>query len=341
MPDASTYLRLAALLLILAIAGCGRQPKPEVSPQPSSGIPPRSALSISVADGLDTEALEAMRWDDIALTSQSIIEQRVSEKVLDATASTTSPPVLYLRGILLLAKGQEDEAAAAWNAIDISAFSPDALYPPWRVASERRASPNRYDEPLAAAVNAKQASPLVRARFHGLRGEWQPALDDYLLTDPSTWTPFDIRIFGMLRLQAGFSRDTAVMLAGALAGGRVPASLRVETARLVKETPLPDEKAVMQRMQDDPEFAAAATRAAEQMLSLREAFLANRFQQIVDNLRSTDPMQASDEAVYLAFLSSAQVRDAESTEKWGGELLRRNPDAGTQKWIESIKKESR
>ena len=151
-----------ALLAIPLFAGCGPN---DLSGSSAPELPGRSVFQSSVTEGLDRDALEAMRWQDIAPTVQAVMEHGAAPQVLDATAATKASPVLYFRGLLFLADDKPDLAAEAWNGIALKEFTPDALYPPWRVATERGVSPNRYGEPLARAVAENRTSPLVRARF--------------------------------------------------------------------------------------------------------------------------------------------------------------------------------
>lgn len=331
-------LVIIPLVAALCGAGCDRNP---AAAQQAADTPGISVIYNTVSEGIDTGALEAMRWQDIGPSAEACSEKKLTEKTLEATASMALPPVIYLRGLLKFTAGDTAGAEAEWSKIDIAAIPPDYLYLPWRLGSSTPGAANRYEEPLLKAVAENRAGPLVRARVHSIRGEWREALDAYLLSDPGDWSPFEIKTFGSIRLQAPYSRDAAVVLAGALAGGRVPKNLRVELAHLVKAPPTPDMAALEERLRNDPEFAKAAVAGAEKGLALRQAFASNKFQEVVDQTRSTDPMKATDEAVLLTFLSAAKVKDMPAAELWSAELLRRNPGDATRKWIKAILDEAR
>lgn len=306
-----------------------------------SAGPGRSVVFDSVAEGIDREALEGMRWQDVSPSAESCIQKRLIDKTLTATESMTNPPVIFFRGLLKFSTSDTAGATAEWAKLNVADIPPDSLYMLWRMAGPAAGSENPYEQALAKAVAEKQASPLVRARFHSFRGEWREALDAYLQSDPADWSPFEARTFSAMRLQAPFSRDTAVLLAGALNGGRVPETLRIPLARLIKEAPTPDMEALAEQLRTDPEFAKAAVAGATKALALRQAFASNKFQDVVDQTRSIDPMQATDEAATLAFLSAAQVKDTEAAELWAAELLRRNPGEESRKWINEILTEAR
>ncbi len=342
-PSAGALLRafgLTATLVLAAgaLAGCGKSP--EADPLQYTG-PGRSVLLDSVSEGINLEALEGMRWQDVSPSAESCIQKRLIDKTLAATESSTHQPVIFFRGLLKLSASDTAGAAAEWAKLNVADIPPDSLYMLWRVAGQAAGSENPYEQALAKAVTEKQAPPLVRARFHSFRGEWREALDAYLQSDPADWSPFEVRTFGAMRLQAPFSRDTAVLLAGALNGGRVPQSLRVPFARMIKETPTPDKEALLEAIRNNPQLEQAAVAGAAKALALRQAFASNKFQDVVDQTRATDPMQATDEAALLSFLSAAQVKDTASAELWAAELQRRNPGESYRKWINSILAEAR
>ncbi len=331
---------LAFISLAAALCGGGCDEKPATAPQVSD-TPGRSVIFDSLAEGIDLTALESMRWQDTGPSAETCAGKNLTEKTLQATESLALPPVIYLRGLLKFTADDTAGAEAEWSKLDLASIPPDYLYIPWRLAASTPGIPNRYEQPLMKAVAEKQAGPLVRARVHGFRGEWREALDAYLLSDPAGWSPFEFRAFSTMRLQAPYSRDAAVVLAGALAGGRVPQGLRADLARLIKEMPAPDQAALEERLRNDPEFAKAAVAGAAKELALRQAFASNNFQEVVNQTRSTDPLQATDQAVLLTFLSAAQVKDTPTAEVWSAEYLRRNPGEESRKWIKAILDEAR
>ncbi len=331
-------LVIIPLVAALWSAGCDKKP---AAAQQATDTPGISVVYNTVSEGIDTTALETMRWQDVSPSAEACIQKRLTEKILEATESMSAPPVIFFRGLLKFSASDTAGAATEWAKLNVADIPPDSLYMLWRVAGSLEGAENPYEKPLTEAVAEKRASPLVRARFHSFRGEWREALDAYLQSDPADWSPFELKTFGAMRLQAPFSRDTAVVLAGALNGGRVPQSLRVPLARLIKETPAPDKEAFIAAIRNNPQIEKAAIAGAHKALALRQAFASDKFQDVVDQMRSTEPMQATDEAALLALLSATQVKDTRAAELWAAELLRRNPGESYRKWINEILAEAR
>lgn len=337
-PDISLSFRLATVAAALALGAGGCDQKPADADQTPPG---KSVVFDSASEGIDPAALESMRWEDVAPSAEKCASEKLTGKTLEAAAKLSSPPIVYFRGLLKFGAGDASGAQSEWSAIDLAQIPPDYLYLPWRVAAATPGAPNRYDAPLMDAVGRKEAGPLVRARVHSFRGEWRDALDAYLLSDPANWSPFELRTFGAMRLQAPHSRDAAVVIAGALKGGRVPPALRAEFARLVKEAPSPDSTALAEKLRENPELAKAAVAGAAKILATRQAFASNRFQDVVDRARETDPMQATDETALLVFLSAAKLKDGAVADLWSAELLRRHPGEENRKWIQAILNDAR
>lgn len=299
----------------------------------------KSVVLDSMSKSVDLQALETMGWQDIGPTTEACVRYQLAEETLKTSITLTAAPVVYLRGLLKFAREDRAGAADEWGKIELASIPPDFLYAPWRLAEAGPATrgDNRYLAPLAAAVVENRTSPLVRARFQAGHGQWREALEAYLLSDPADWTPSDGRIFSGMKLQAPCRHDVEVLMAGALKGGRVPQSLRVELAQLIKTAPLPDTEALSERLRTDPVLAKAATEGAARALDLRQSFASNRFAEVLERVARIDPLQATDEAVMLAFLAAVRLKDPSMTERWADEFLRRNPNPKTRQWIASIR----
>ena len=334
--------RRAAFIIAGGVALCLASCRKESSAgNPNPKAAGMTVVFDSMSKSVNPTALEGMRWQDIAPTAESCSRHGLTEECLKVSETMDSPPVIYLRGLLKFTLGDLPGAAGEWNKLDVAVIPADHLYAPWRLTASGKSRENRYQAPLAKAVAENRASPLVRARFHSSHGRWRDGLDDYLQSDPSSWSPFEIKTFCTMKLHAPCTRDVEVLMAGALAGGRVPESLRGEMARLIKGNPLPDKDALAAILKSDPVLAKAAADGAARALALRQAFASNKFREVVALVHSTDPLQSTDEAVLLGFLSAARIKDSGATELWAGELLRRNPNEKTGKWIATIRAEAR
>ena len=286
-------------------------------------------------------ALKGLRWQDITPTAEACDRHGLTEETLKVSAELAAPPVIYLRGLLKFTLQDLTGAAAEWQRMDVASVPPDFLYAPWRLADSSAAAANPYRKPLARAVSENRTSPLVRARFLSSQGRWRDGIDAYLLTDPATWSPFEVRIFSGLKLQASCSRDVAVLMAGALASGRVPSAIRGDLARLIKGTPVTNKELLLSQLRSDPALAKAATAAAVKALNLRQAFASNQFKEVLTQVRGANPLEATDEGVFLAFLAASQLKDRPTAELWATELLRRQPTENTRKWITEIQADAR
>jgi hypothetical protein len=332
--NAALVLTSAAFLVLSA---CRKSAQHAASAPDSPG---QTVVFSSISKTVDAAALQNIRWQDIAPTVESCSRNQLTEQTLAATAAMTESPVIYLRGLLKFTVQDLDGAAAEWAKIEASQIPPDPLYAPWRLAAVKNESPNRYEAAMVAAVKGHKTNPLISARYHGSKDQWREALEAYLQTNPSTWSTYEIRLFAALKLQAPYTHDTSVMIAGALNGGQVPDSLRGELARLIKGSPIPDTEALKKALDDDPVLAKAALDSATRSLSIRQAFASNQFQKVTEIIQPIAPLDATDEIVMLAFLSHAQLKNTSQLEIWAEELLRRNPTETNRKWIATIRAEA-
>lgn len=332
--------KLTPVLTGVALLGLSACRKDSHQDTNATDAPARTVVFSSMSKMVDATALQNIRWKDIALTVEACSRHQLTEATLAATGAMTESPVIYLRGLLKFSAQDVEGASGEWAKLELAKIPPDYLYAPWRLAEAKKESPNRYEAPLTAAVREHKTNPLVRARFHGAMDEWRESLEAYLQTDPSTWSTYEIRLFAALKLQAPYSHDTSVMIAGALKGGKVPPSLRGELARLVKDNPMPDIGALKKSLEDDPVLAKAALDGASRTLNIRQAFASNQFQKVTEIIQPIDPLNATDEMVMLAFLSHAQLKNTAQLEIWAEELLRRNPTETNRKWIATIRAEA-
>lgn len=324
---------LSAMAGVLVTASsCKRDPEAEAAASPAG----RSMVTPSASGMVDSDALESMRWQDIAATVETCVRHHLADTVLEKTGGSGAPPVIYLRGMLKFSRGDGQGAAAEWGRLDVEAVPADHLYAPWRLAASLGGE-NRYAAALDDAVASGRASSLVCARHHGLHARWKECMAAYLKTDPAAWTTHETKTFALLKLQAPHARDVTVLMAGALAGGRVPDELKVDLARLVKETPVPDKEELATVLRTDPAFAVAAERAVADGLELRQAFAADRFAEVLRRVSTKKPEESPDEVVLLAFLSGVQQGDKDVADRWADELFRRNPKEETRIWIQEIR----
>jgi hypothetical protein len=333
-----------SLLALLCSVSCRDNASQAKATKEPPGI---SVVQDSLLKTVNVDQLRAMRWADITPTVESCTRSGMSMETLKVSESLTEDPVIYLRGLLHFSLGNADAARQEWAKLDPSRIPADYLYPAWRLEDSMSRgvvgeTPNNpYEVHLAKAVDQEEASALVRARFHAAKMAWRKSLDAYLLTNPATWTPHDVQVFQSMELQAGYSRDVKVILAGALNGGQVRESLQTDLARLIKEDPVLDREVVESALKSSSALAQAALEGTSRSLALRQAFASNQFQKVIELASSVDPVNATDEMVLFAFLSAAQTRQQAEMDRWSRELLRRNPSDRNSSWIKKIKQEAR
>lgn len=230
--QASPLLSVCAAAVLLS--ACREQ---DTAAPEAVDSPGRTVVFDSMSKSVNPTALESMRWRDVAPTAEACKRHGLVDEALKVSKSLAPPPVIYLRGLLMFSKDDALSAANEWARIDVAALPPDLLYAPWHLLDSFQTEWNRYEAPLVRAVNENTVSPLIRARYLGGQGDWQEALESYLLTDPSAWTPFDVRIFAILKLHGPCTPDVQALVSGALAGGRVSDQLRGDLARLIRASP--------------------------------------------------------------------------------------------------------
>ena len=323
--------------VLLLLCACSKQGKTVSEEKRVVGA---TVVYASASGGVSADRFSSMRWEDIAPTAETILRHGLSDEVMKVSAGVENSACRYLRGMLELAHSRPHQAAAEWQKIPLDQIPVDALYAPWRLAAES-AVENRYAKPLAEAVKAGKTSSLVAARWHALAGDFLPSLEEYLATDPAQWTPHEIEQFRIMKLHAPVASDVDRLLAGALAGKRLPKELRGSLAQLIKIDPAPNMQCLEELLKTNPEFAEAATRAAARQLELRQAFAANRFDEVLEKSRAMNLTEAPTETVLLIFLSASQRGDHATADRWAEELLRRNPGSENQTWIDNIRKSSR
>lgn len=229
------HRRMIPPLLACAAAVCLSSCREQDAATPGAVDPPgRTVVFDSKSKSVSPEALETMRWRDVAPTAEACARYELVEEAMKVSKSLNEPQVIYLRGLLMFESNDAQAAASEWSRLDVAALPPDFLFAPWHVMESLRSPLNRYEAPLLRAVNEKAVSPLIRARYLGVQGGWQESLESYALTDPSAWTPLDVRMFALMKPQVSCQQDVRMLVSGALAGGRVSQSLHADLAKLFR-----------------------------------------------------------------------------------------------------------
>ena len=288
--------------------------------------------------------LEALKWAEVEATVEgSCAEPARTQEVLVATVATTNSPTLFLRGLLLLGKGDQTAALQAFESAPIQTIPATYLYAPYRLQSELHpAKPNPFRAPLLRAAEQGQLPPLIEARVLAREANPQPALKGYLRSDPSAWTAYDLELFPFLLQHAGVERETRAMLLAALRAGRVKQELRgrIESLALGQ----PDAAAatafksnLCNLLKGDADSRELAGRIAIHQLEIRRQFLAKQYRQLLREHATADAAGQPDETVLLLTLSAARQADTPALDRWSQEIKRRYPQPEVEQWIKGLR----
>ena len=322
------------------------------TPTPASDMIQSATVTRSVFLGTDprTESLArltALTWAELEPTLNQLLNDPLArDRVIDETATMDVSPVVFLRAFLLTGRG---DAAAGWAAmteVDAGEVPAAWVYAAWRLGVTTGAGPgNRFLPAARLAVTEGRLLGLPAARIQAVEGAWRASLQGYADSDPAQWTDLDGVLLAQARQLAGW-RDTAgSLILAALKGGRVPALLRGELARLIAPgAEAASAEAGWQGLVDaaanDENVRAAMIAAAEKQVALRADFAAGKHAEVLASTEGLSVESAGDETVLLATLSAASAQDATAWSRWSTELVRRNPQPEVLTWIAKIRREA-
>lgn len=307
--------------------------------------PGRNIIVLGVADGrLDAKLLGTLNWEDVVPTAEGIAANKnLCREVVAVAKRANHPPGAYLSGLLLMASGDLEAALASFTSVPVASIPATHLYAPYRLQSVLRSTqPNPFLPPLARAVAENQVPPLIQARILAAQGKTPAALKAYLQTDPAQWADIDARTLGAMRMQSGSARETAVLLQGALRGGRVPEPIRPQLIAWVKAPSEPVsmedlKRRMLERIRRDPKLKEAAIAGAAQQLEVKQKFVGKHYRELLDAHRGAAAMEQPDETVLMLTLSAARLKDEMELDRWSKELRRRHPSTDTDTWLNQIR----
>ncbi len=310
------------------------------------GTPPPVVMGRDIASGLsvldrDWTPLESMRWVDVGPTSSGFgANGPLRQRFLEETTGATHPPMVYLRGLMLLTDNRPAEALAEFSRADLSEAPVEMLYAPWRLRSTLETdAPNPYTDRLVQAAREGTLTPLTAARVLAFTGDRSTALTRYLQTDPAGWTSFDVECFRLLRADEASAAETTGMLMAALRAGRIPAALQPPVARLIRNQPEPPAEIgpkLVRLVQENPEIRALAEKSLISLLEDRRLFLEDKHAELLARHEKTPPGEVIDETAILLVLSASALPDQPAFARWSEELRRRFPQPEVAQWLDSL-----
>lgn len=333
---------LLATLALLRVRNAAAPGGETVAPEPSNRIRVE-------ADGrLNIQELERLSWADLARTARASFESpKLPDQLLAATIHSTNPPVRYLRGLILVARGDARKALEAFDSVPLATIPAAHLYAPYRVHGELRLTqPNPYRAPLLAALGTRNLPPLLAARVEAREGKESDALSDYLRSNPADWTRHDLELLRGLTLNPALRPEADTLIRAALRGGRIPEALRPGFVEALKTKPAPQALGTMRTetasfLRQHPDIQSAAVTGAVRQLDFRQAFLKHDFARLLSQNQATEPMNASDETVLLLVLAAARQADRPAFDQWSQELRRRHPEPEVNRWLKELRNDIR
>jgi hypothetical protein len=284
--------------------------------------------------------LETLRWEGINPLLQAVAADRTElERLTRLAGEVESAPATYLRGLLLILQETPGPALAAFDSLDPATIPPPFLYAPHRL--HQTLHPDRADPFLAAlrkAVEDGKVRPLIGARVQALDGALKSALESYLRTDPGSWVVYDLSSLRRIAAHQGLAADLRRLIAGALASGRVKATLVAPLQELARQGEVqPDQEELKEQLRREIEANTPAGRiaveSAKKILNDRNLFLGGEYSRLVETRTNDDPMTLPTETVLLLFLSAVELKEQVEMDRWGQELKRRHREVEVRDWV--------
>jgi hypothetical protein len=320
----------------------------DTSPTPASEGRDLLAGSSEETEALDSEAFDEMEWSDVQPTAESAgRDLDLRERVLELTAQSRRAPVIYLRGLLLLATREPSGALDTFGRLAPEEIPALHLYAPYRLYGYLHPkTPNPYLPPLERAIAAKRVPALIEARVEAHEGDLQRALGAYLRSDPGLWTKHDLEVFQGMLQHAGLANEAGIMLRAALRGGRIEPPLQTNIMTLLMPADADaSQDALRARLSEyllnNPQGRKLATAATARQLDLRKRFVERDYRGLLEDHRLADPVSLPNETVLFLFLAAAHEKDATALDRWSQEVKRRVPTAEVQEWVKQITGEAK
>jgi hypothetical protein len=291
--------------------------------------------------------LDGLSWPDLAPTAEGTCSDPAHlEGALRATVTSSNAPARYLRGMLLLSKGDGFGALHAFQSVPVAGVPVHCLYAPYRLHGELHPDrPNPFRAPLVRAATEGRLPPLIEARVLAREANVAQSLQAYLRSDPSQWAAHDLELFPLLVQHAGFGPEAQRMLRAALRAGRVKPELRGKMEALATAAPAADVTAfkgdLRRWLQGDAQGRELAGRVAIQQLEIRRRFLRKEYAELLRGHAHVTPASQPDETVLLLTLSAATQGDTPALDRWSQELKRRHPQPEVEQWLGSLKPAAR
>jgi hypothetical protein len=346
----------SVILLCLRTPGAGspsasaRATTPENSVVTTESEPARDVLEIAIQSapahsiGPGEYLAENLQWNDLEKTLHSVIgNAAVRSDVMRAADIATNSPFLYLAAMVRIAEADPVAGLSYFDRIRPTDVPPPFLYGPYRLQMSLRPNQtNPWAVQLQTAVEKKQVSSLIAARFRMHSGDLHGALELYLSTAPSDWTIHDAELLESARLHSGLAPDTADLIRAALQSRQLNPNVATRLNALLDPDVI--QSLLVERLQavfDSSDALSSDRTAVEQFagqqLQLRRMFVERRYSELLTRLKDQSPHTLPSETVLLLTLSAASMHDLASFDSWSLELQRRFTSVEVAEWLSQIR----
>ncbi|MEJ6516945.1 MAG: hypothetical protein ACKVKL_14150 [Pseudomonadales bacterium] len=287
-------------------------------------------------------ALNSATWQDIPAFVELAQASNSANDNAIASIDSENPASIYLKGLLYLSNQDVAAAIDTFDTIALTDLPPSRIYLPFRLSEARGNADNRYETALRDAALDGFLPPIQTARVGAKIGDLSLALNEYLKSDPSTWSTYDLKTFKLMLLHDGLKREARAIFTAAAKGTRLRDDIKKSLNSLLQDNET-DELQItklMQSLGSDVNAQRSFASALKTVYKTRSQFVQKEYYELVYSYEDKDTLSVTDEANLLLFLSSVAIKNSDETNRWGHELKRRFQDKEVKTWINHMMNQS-
>jgi len=256
----------------------------------------------------------------------------------DNAGAPSRPQVIYLAGIELLARGEEEAALEAFDDIPADRIPVDLAYAPYRLHSALRPDVRSpHATRLLEAALGNELPDLLEARVLAQEGHVPESLTAYRATDPALWTRHDMSCLEMVAHHGALKPDLDSMIWRAMARRGAKDPLEEDLRALVKGKGTDRmERRFRSQLAGDPEARQIAVKSLQRMQEARRLFMEQRYWDLLQTFGDALPTRVTTEMSTILFLAALEQGEAHYAYRWGQELKRRHPDRELSRWVANL-----
>jgi hypothetical protein len=288
------------------------------------------------------EALNSSTWNEIPAFFELAEASASARDAAISLIDSSNPASVYLKGLLHLSNQDIATATDAFDKIALSDLPASRIYLPFRLTEAQGKVTNRYATPLRNAALDGFLPPIQTARVGAKIGDLSLALNEYLKSDPATWSTYDLKTFELMLLHDGLKREARAIFTAAVNGTRLRDDIKQSLDNLLDDRNAGEMQmtALMQSLEDNTEAQNSIASALSTVYTARSQFVQKEYFDLVYSYEDKDTLSVTDEANLLLFLSSVAIKNRNETNRWGHELKRRFQDKEVKTWINHMMNQS-